>query len=56
MERLGERYDEYYGFDCDNYDAYDPFYEPGDVVRYCDLCDCEECPKYGYDCDGRCDK
>lgn len=22
---LGERYDEYYGFECDDYDAYDPF-------------------------------
>lgn len=22
---LGEKYDEYMGFDCDNYDPYDPF-------------------------------
>lgn len=22
---LGERYDGYYGFECDDYDAYDPF-------------------------------
>lgn len=22
---LGEHYDEYWGFDCDNYDYYDPF-------------------------------
>ena len=22
---LGERYDEYMGFDCGNYDSYDPF-------------------------------
>lgn len=22
---LGERYDDYMGFDCDNYDPYDPF-------------------------------
>lgn len=25
MMILGEHYDEYLGFDCDNYDAYDPF-------------------------------
>lgn len=25
MMILGEKYDEYYGFECDNYDAYDPF-------------------------------
>ena len=24
---LGEKYDDYYGFDCDNYDPYDPFEE-----------------------------
>ena len=24
-EILGEHFDEYFGFDCDNYDAYDPF-------------------------------
>lgn len=24
---LGERWDDYYGFDCDNYDEYDPFAE-----------------------------
>ena len=23
--RLGEKYDERYGFDCNNYDPYDPF-------------------------------
>lgn len=27
MMVLGERYDEYYGFECDDYDAYDPFGE-----------------------------
>ena len=25
--RLGEKYDDYWGFDCDNYDPYDPFEE-----------------------------
>lgn len=22
-------------------------------VRYCDVCDCEDCPRYGDDCDGK---
>lgn len=52
MRILGEHYDEYYGFDCDNYDPYDPF-ENDDIVTYCDvISDCRECPKYGDDCDG----
>lgn len=34
-------------------DGYGPD-EYGDIVYYCDICDsCEECPKYGYDCDGK---
>ena len=23
-----------------------------DVMRYCDVCDCIDCPRYGDDCDG----
>ena len=52
MTILGENYDERYGFDCDNYDPYDPF-NNDDIVTYCDIYTCEECPRYGDDCDGR---
>ena len=26
--------------------------EDDDVVTYCDIYDCEDCPRYGDDCDG----
>ena len=26
-----------------------------DVVTYCDINECPDCPRYGDDCDGRCD-
>lgn len=32
MMILGEHYDEYMGFDCDNYDPYDPFEEHSEEV------------------------
>lgn len=34
---------------CDNYDLYDPY----DIVTYCDIYDCKDCPRYGDDCDGK---
>ena len=56
MMILGEKYDERYGFDCDNYDPYDPF-DNDDIVTYCDVIDnCEECPRYGDNCDGNFDE
>lgn len=36
MMILGERYDERYGFDCDNYDPYDPFAEDDAFEAYFD--------------------
>ena len=27
--------------------------DPWDAPTYCDLYDCEDCPRYGEDCDGR---
>ena len=50
MTILGEHYDERYGFDCDNYDPYDPF-ENDDIITYCDVNYCNECPRMGDDCD-----
>lgn len=52
MTILGEKFDEYYGFDCDNYDPYDPF-NNDDIVTYCDIYDCSDCPRCGNDCDGK---
>ena len=28
-------------------------FDPYDIVTYCDVCECEECPRYGDDCDGK---
>lgn len=28
-------------------------YDEYDIVRYCDVCKCADCPKYGDDCDGK---
>lgn len=28
-------------------------YDEYDVVTFCDICDCKDCPKYGDDCDGK---
>ena len=50
MMILGERYDERYGLD--EYDPYDPF----DGVTYCDINECSDCPRYGDDCDGKCEE
>lgn len=35
-------YEDGYGLDDD-----------GEVVYFCDIYDCEDCPKYGDDCDGK---
>ena len=32
--------------------AHDPM-EHDDIVTYCDIYTCDECPRYGDDCDGR---
>ena len=34
---------------------YDPF-EYDDIRTICDVCDCDDCPRYGDDCDGRDDE
>lgn len=35
--------------------VYEDGYGP-DVVTYCDIYDCRECPRYGDDCDGEFDE
>ena len=45
----GQRYqEELYGTPDDEFfeDEYD------DIVKYCDVCKCSECPRMGDDCDG----
>ena len=35
--------------------VYEDGYEPEeeyDIITYCDVCSCKECPRYGDDCDG----
>ena len=42
--------------ECGSEDV-DQTYEDEDIVTYCDVIDdCEECPRYGDDCDGRGDE
>ena len=36
-------------------ERYDPL-EYDDIRTICDVCDCDDCPRYGDDCDGRDDE
>lgn len=34
----------------------DEFGKEYDVPTYCDIYECSECPRYGDDCDGKCEE